>query len=598
MSKLQARHGTRLGRAEKLYAEGQYKKALATLPTAARDPETLKAKAQSLAMLGRTREAIDCYRAIVRCHPGTLLALTDLAAFLMSQNRFKQAIQTYDKAIRLHPNAAVLHRGRALALRGQGDGEAALKSYDAALQLDDSDGNTWAAKADLLIELQRFSAAVQCLEKANATSSRSLTASSWSSRGANLAREGALDEAIHCFDRALEKDAKEYSALLGKASALQRKGDVEGAIASYDLMIAVRPQDARGWAEKGSILARKRRADEALRCYSTAVELEPSNKYLWFNRGNCRSDLEQYSQAMSDYDKAIELDADFAYAWEGKGVCLFYLERHREALSAWRRALELAPDLMWSNNNIGWVLAGTFGKYEEALQWYDRAIKLGPNESRPVVNKAKALIALKRVPEANTLIEGVLQNTQGEERSSVLTTLADVYSEQFKDARKALELLEQAASLGATGLSLTCNIAEMLIRLDRHAEGRARASSVLNGDASPRHRTVAAFLVYASHALEGDLTEADRGFTDFAARMVELASASDPKEAGVKWGYDGFLDKVVKSSASLATKFALVAAVDLQSGQLGAPGLSNLRQSLPLIHAPAPPPPVEAPDRA
>jgi tetratricopeptide (TPR) repeat protein len=577
-----------------LYAKGEYQKALDALETIPEEPEVLKAKANNLAMLGRVREAIKCYRTIVKRHSRDPATLVDFATFLVSLSEYDRAVKMYDQAIRLEPNVAVVHRDRALALRFGGHHEAALEGYDTALKLDAGNGDTWAAKADLLIELHRFPEAIGCLEKASAAPSRSLDAIGWTSRGARLAQEEGYEEALHCYDRALEQDPEEASALTGKASVLRRKGDLDGALACYDRLIEVRPDDALGWTTKGSVLVDARRFEEALNCYKKALEREPNDQYSWANSGYCRLELKQYSEALSDYERAVDLNPGLAYAWEGKGRCFYELGRLDEAVSAWRQALKLVPDLMWSNNNIGLVLT-VREKYEEALEWFDRAIKLGPDETVPVVNKARTLIAMKRMSEAHALLEGVLEKARDDSKSEILELLANLFSEHFKDARKALELFEQAAAMGATRPEMALNIAEMLIRLDRQEEGRGRASSVLLGDAGPELRTVAAFLVYASHALEGDLGTADRCFANFADRMGELARGSDRGQAAVKWTYDGLLDTVVKSQVSLATKFALVAAIDLQTGQLGAPGLSNLRQFLPLIQQPAPRPPVVTP---
>jgi tetratricopeptide (TPR) repeat protein len=312
------------------------------------------------------------------------------------------------------------------------------------------------------------------------------------------------------------------------------------------------------------------------------------------NSGYCRIELRQFSQALSDYEKATELNSAFAEGWEGVGRCLYELGRIDEAVNAWRQALKINPDLMWSNNNIGWVLLDRGKKYEESLKWFDRAIKIEPNQSVPIVNKAKALVALNRVSEAQALLEGALKEACAGDKRDNLVRLAGAFSELFNDAQKALELCEQAVKLGAAGPDLELNIAEMLIRLDRREEGRGRASGVLEGDSEPRLKTVAAFLLYASHALEGDLAAADHCFADFAERIAELARAGGPGQAGVGWTYDGFLDMVVKCQASLATKFTLAAAIDLQNGQLGALGLSRLHQFLPLIQRPASGPAVVA----
>jgi tetratricopeptide (TPR) repeat protein len=597
MSDEPANRGDRLRAAEKLYAKGQYQKALEALETISEGPDVLKAKAQNLTMLGQTAKALGCLKKVVKNRPSDPSAHIELAAFLTGQGRYKQAVGAYDRAILLEPEAAVIHRNRALALRLCGNHDAALNGYEAALRLDGNDGDNWAAKADLLIELHRFSEAIECLEKADAASTRSLNAIGWSSRGSSLAREGGFDEAIRCYDRALEKDPREHSAILGKASALQQKGDVDGALACYDRLIEVLPNDASGLLRKGRLLIHNLRFDEALRCFEAAVKLDSDSSYGWSDSAYCRQKLGEPGEALQDYERAIDLDPREPLYWEGKGVCLYELGRHGEAVNAWHQALKLDPNLLWSNANIGFVLADIFKKTEEALQWYDRAIKLGPDEATPTINKAKALAELKRVSEAESLLKEMLERVRAEEKGWVLRSLGVIFSEYAKDAQKALVVYEQVLALGVTDQSCVLEVAEQLVRLGRYEEGRARVLGTLQkGDLPPQFRPVATFLLYVSHALEGDLEKASSCFSEFLDRLIEVANSSDFKPPVVGYRYDGLADTIVNSSADLATKFKLLVAIDLQTGQLVAPSPRELREFAHLIQLPAAPPAVVVPE--
>jgi tetratricopeptide (TPR) repeat protein len=599
MSRRLSNRGDSLRAAEKFYAEGEYEKAVEVLESIPEEPEVLKVKAQNLRMMGQVGKAIECYKKIVKSRPGDLSSLMELAVFLASEGRYKAAVKIYDRAIRLDPQVAAIHRDRALALRLDDDSESALEGYDAALRLDGGDGETWAAKADLLIELHRFSEAMECLEKASAAPSRGLNAIGWSSRGSSFDREEALDEALRCYDRAIEQDPKEVSAILGKATVLQQKGDLDGALTHCNRMIEIQPDDARGWVQKGSVLMAERRFRDALECFQVAVKIDSDDEYLWYSSGYCRQQIEQYGDSVIDFDKAIALNPGYSPPWENKGLSLYRLGRPGEAMSAWRRALDLDPDLMWPSNNIGWVLAEEYNNPEEALQWYDRAIDLGTNEATPATNKARALMALKRDPEARSLLEETLERVRAEQKSDVLCQLAELFSERLKDAQKALELYERAAALGVTDSALTLNVAEQLIRLGRHEEGSVRASSVLQEEVIPPLRTFAALLLYVSHALRGDLEGAHSCFSEFLDRLIESRnpSASKPQTTTSldNYSYDGLIDAIIDSSGSLATKFELLVAIDLQAGKLVAPSPPKVRELASLIPPPTAPPSVAVP---
>jgi tetratricopeptide (TPR) repeat protein len=268
-----------------------------------------------------------------------------------------------------------------------------------------------------------------------------------------------------------------------------------------------------------------------------------------------------------------------------KGYCLYEMRRPDQALSAWQRTLEIEPRHVWASNNIGCTLRDR-KNYDEALTWFDRALMPDPGHPTVLTNKAGALFALNRASEAKPLLEDAVRRALVEKDAETLFMAALVVSEELHDAQRALELLDQAGELGLIRPELDLNRAEMMIRLGQLGEGRTRATAVASRDVDPIRQTVATFLVYASLALEGDLVAADRCFADFAERIVELARVDGDVAASARWRYDGFLDMLVGSPASLATKFALAAAIDLQGGELVSPALVKLRERLPMIRQP------------
>ena len=66
-------------------------------------------------------------------------------------------------------------------------------------------------------------------------------------------------------------------------------------------------------------------------------------------------------------------------SWIQKGLTLHYLGRDEEALQAYDKAIELNPDDSdsWHRKSIE---LDKLGRYEEARQAYDQAIELNPND--------------------------------------------------------------------------------------------------------------------------------------------------------------------------------------------------------------------------
>jgi len=91
---------------------------------------------------------------------------------------------------------------------------------------------------------------------------------------------------------------------------------------------------------------------------------------------------ENWEQSLSLYRRVVESDSESVSAWIGVGVSLSHLERNSEAIVSLERAVELAPE----DARIQGVLARTYFKnrqYDQADEWYQKAIKLHPT-SAPV----------------------------------------------------------------------------------------------------------------------------------------------------------------------------------------------------------------------
>jgi len=82
--------------------------------------------------------------------------------------------------------------------------------------------------------------------------------------------------------------------------------------------------------------------------------------------------------------------------------------RTEEAIKNLKRALEIEPGLEEAHNNLG-VIQLRGEKYEEAIESFNEAIKLGFNYPTLYLNMAKALIGLERIDEAIGSLRKVLE---------------------------------------------------------------------------------------------------------------------------------------------------------------------------------------------
>ena len=99
----------------------------------------------------------------------------------------------------------------------------------------------------------------------------------WNNKGVALSRLGRYQEAIECYDNALEIDPRHVNAWDNKGLNLNSVGRYQEAIVCYDKALEIDPRFVRAWVGKGVSLHHLGRYEEALECYNEALEIDPSN---------------------------------------------------------------------------------------------------------------------------------------------------------------------------------------------------------------------------------------------------------------------------------------------------------------------------------
>jgi tetratricopeptide (TPR) repeat protein len=235
-----------------------------------------------------------------------------------------------------------------------------------------------------------------------------LDASAWSNKGMSLANLGRHEEALLCFESAIEIDQKHATSWTNRAVALQALGRRQEALQSCEAAVQADPSHWMAWCNHGVVLAEMRRFEEALTCYARAVALSPRNWSAWANQGAALADLGRHHEALPCYDQALELNPRHWIAWANKASALSRLGRPDEQLGCLDRAIEISPReaALWSSK--GGALT-ELKRYEEALACFDRALSLSPDLLDAWAGKARALREQARHEEAITCYDRMIE---------------------------------------------------------------------------------------------------------------------------------------------------------------------------------------------
>ena len=255
----------------------------------------------------------------------------------------------------------------------------------------------WVIKGFSLGTLGKYQEAIECYDRAIEINPR--YAEAWSNKGNALSGLGRHEEAIECYDRALGIDPRLAEAWYNKGVTLSGLGKYQDAIVCYDRALEINPIFMQAWSNKGNALSGLGRHQEAIGCYDRALEINPIFMQAWSNKGNALSGLGRHEEAIECYDRALGIDPRLAEAWGSKGNALFGLGRHQEAIICCDKALEINPRYAGAWYNKGAVLSG-LGKYQEAIECYDRAIEINPRYAEAWHNKGSALGNLGKYQDA------------------------------------------------------------------------------------------------------------------------------------------------------------------------------------------------------
>jgi tetratricopeptide (TPR) repeat protein len=196
--------------------------------------------------------------------------------------------------------------------------------------------------------------------------------------GVGARKAGHLDEALACFERALEMRANYAEAYVQQGELLAALGRHEDAADSFSLALAHDAGLADAWAGYGKVLRLRGRIEEAILHFKRATTLSPASVDVWVALALALNESGQTAEAAAAYERAIEAAPHQPAAFVNLGLlCLSQIGDPHRAEILFRRAVDLAPDRVEPQANLGLALHEQ-GRSDEALLHYDRLIEKYP----------------------------------------------------------------------------------------------------------------------------------------------------------------------------------------------------------------------------
>jgi tetratricopeptide (TPR) repeat protein len=155
--------------------------------------------------------------------------------------------------------------------------------------------------------------------------------------------------------------------------------------------------------------------DRALAATQRALDVDDQNAVFYALKARVQLARREYQSAVAENEVAISLNPTLAAAHCGLGDSLAYEGRYDEAMQRFEKAIELSPNdpQRWAFLTYG-ALALIFKRdFESAVKWTERASEIPNCQYWTIAHRAVALAHLGRIESAQLAVRELLREKPG-----------------------------------------------------------------------------------------------------------------------------------------------------------------------------------------
>lgn len=405
-------------------------------------------KGEALRNIGKLKEAMDCFDKALQIDNSHARIWNSKGIVLHELGDLDKALECYETTLKINPQDFIALSNKGKIFKDQGKLDEAIVFYDAALRINQKHLETLNNKGNILHLLRRDEEAINYFDKALNINPEHIDA--WLSKGAILELLGDHKNAIICYDKIIEFNPKYWKGFFNKAISEYSIGRLdksheyfEKAITYLESDLQSNPNISEILHHKGIALFHLNRISDAIKCFEKVIKINPNHKdaQLVLHAIKVASEIYEglheqisigvslytqcrYEEAIQNFDKVLEvlphckddlfiliyLNPLFQQALGNKAVTLAKLGKHNDAIEYFNKLLKLNP-----NSPEGWFGKGSsllmLEQHEEAIKCYDKALEnsLEDNSKKADIwyYKGVALKILGYEREANKCFDSV-----------------------------------------------------------------------------------------------------------------------------------------------------------------------------------------------
>lgn len=280
-------------------------------------------KGEGLSAQGKNEEAIRCFEKAIHIDRNLELPITSKGVCLIKLGRHEEAIRCFHQALKIDPESAYAWVNLAAEEDKLGHMKEAVYAYEQFL-LVDLEGFTKELmvqrvyvtvrlKTELGVDLVSDLYQIDCKaikplgpdEKPAHYEARV-----WNKKGTALLLLGKYENAVQCFDQALQLDPNSILAWRSKGNSLKLLGRPKDAIPCFDQTLVLDPRNITAWINKGESLNGLGHCEDAIFCYDQALIIDPGLVTGWLEKGKSEEKLGLVKDAIHSFQQVLTIAAE------------------------------------------------------------------------------------------------------------------------------------------------------------------------------------------------------------------------------------------------------------------------------------------------
>ena len=151
-----------------------------------------------------------------------------------------------------------------------------------------------------------------------------------------------IEEALTCFDTALQAEPENMTYLIQKGRCLLDLGRFEEGLQYLDRALWIDPSDGITLMNKGVALYQLSRHDEALKYFDLVCSHYPEHAAPWIMKSRIHLDWKQYDTALMEINQAIQRENDDPKVFAQRATIMRALGKESEAREDEKKSRELS----------------------------------------------------------------------------------------------------------------------------------------------------------------------------------------------------------------------------------------------------------------